>query len=113
MFSASALAYTFSGSETPMEVYDTARDVVVEAKEFRSRAQSACDTVDTLLVENRAMAADALIEALAVVGAAELAKLRIAYDTTSEAMDALFGARAAFEVGFDLTLPEIFGDFDF
>lgn len=111
--SASALAYSFSGSETPTHVYDAARDVVIEAKEFRRRAQAACDTVDTLLVENRAVAADALIEARAVVGSAALVEIRAAYEMTSAAMDSLFGARAAFEVGFDLTLPEIFGDFQF
>ena len=110
---ASALAYSFSGSETPTDVYDAARDVVVEAKEFRRRAQSACDAVDALLVENRAVAADALIEARAVVGSGSLVEIRAAYEMASAAMDSLFGARAAFEVGFDLTLPEIFGDFEF
>lgn len=111
--SASALAYSFSDSETPADVYDAARDVVIEAKEFRRRAQVACDSVDALLVENRAVAADALIEARAVVGSAALVEIRAAYEMASAAMDSLFGARAAFEVGFDLTLPEIFGDFDF
>ncbi len=111
--SASALAYSFSDSETPADVYDAARDVVIEAKEFRRRAQVACDAVDALLVENRAVAADALIEARAVVGSTALVEIRAAYEMASAAMDSLFGARAAFEVGFDLTLPEIFGDFDF
>ena len=111
--SASALAYSFSDSGTPTGVYDAARDVVIEAKEFRRRAQSACDAVDALLVENRAVAADALIEARAVVGSADLVEIRAAYEIASAAMDSLFGARAAFEVGFDLTLPEIFGDFEF
>ena len=111
--SASALAYSFSDSETPADVYDAARDVVIEAKEFRRRAQAACDAVDALLVENRAVAADALIEARAVVGSAALVEIRAAYEMVSAAMDSLFGARAAFEVGFDLTLPEIFGDFEF
>ena len=111
--SASALAYSFSDSETPTDVYDTARDVVIEAKEFRRRAQVACDAVDALLVENRAVAADALIEARALVGSAALVEIRAAYEMTSAAMDSLFGARAAFEVGFDFTLPEIFGDFEF
>lgn len=110
--SASALAYSFSDSETPADIYDAARDVVIEAKEFRRRAQSACDAIDALLVENRAVAADALIEARAVVGTGALFELRTAYDTASAAMDGLFGARAAFEVGFDFTLPEIFGDFE-
>ena len=110
---ASALAYSFSDSETPADVYDAARDVVIEAKEFRRRAQAACDAVDALLVENRAVAADALIEARAVVGSAALVEIRAAYEMVSAAMDSLFGARAAFEVGFDLTLPEIFGDFEF
>lgn len=87
-------------------------DVVIEAKEYRRRAQSACDEVDALLVENRAVAADALIEARAVVGAEALFEIRAAYDTASAAIDALFGARAAFEVGFDFTLPEIFGDLE-
>ena len=109
---ASALAYSFSDSGTPTDVYDAARDVVIEAKEHRRRAQSACDAVDALLVENRAVAADALIEARAVVGAESLFEIRAAYDTASAAMDALFGARAAFEVGFDFTLPEIFGDLE-
>ena len=109
---ASALAYSFSDSGTPTGIYDAARDVVIEAKEYRRRAQSACDAVDVLLVENRAVAADALIEARSVVGAGALLEIRAAYDTTSAAMDALFGARAAFEVGFDFTLPEIFGDFE-
>ena len=111
--SASALAYSFSNSETPTDVYDTARDVVIEAKEFRRRAQVACDAVDALLVENRAVAADALIEAQAAIGPGALVDVRAAYEIASAAMDSLFGARAAFEVGFDLTLPEIFGDFDF
>ncbi len=111
--SASALAYSFSDSGTPTGVYDAARDVVIEAKEFRRRAQSACDAVDALLVENRAVAADALIEARAVVGSGDLVEIRAAYEIASAAMDSLFGARAAFEVGFDLTLPEIFGDFEF
>lgn len=111
--SASALAYSFSDSETPADVYDAARDVVIEAKEFRRRAQAACDAVDALLVENRAVAADALIEARAVVGSTALVEIRAAYEMVSAAMDSLFGARAAFEVGFDLTLPEIFGDFEF
>ena len=111
--SASALAYSFSDSGTPTDVYDAARDVVIEAKEFRRRAQSACDAVDALLVENRAVAADALIDARAVVGSADLVEIRAAYEIASAAMDSLFGARAAFEVGFDLTLPEIFGDFEF
>ena len=111
--SASALAYSFSDSETPADVYDAARDVVIEAKEFRRRAQVACDAVDALLVENRAVAADALIEARAVVGSTALVEIRAAYEMASAAMDSLFGARAAFEVGFDLTLPEIFGDFEF
>ena len=111
--SASALAYSFSDSGTPTGVYDAARDVVIEAKEFRRRAQSACDAVDALLVENRAVAADALIDARAVVGSADLVEIRAAYEIASAAMDSLFGARAAFEVGFDLTLPEIFGDFEF
>lgn len=111
--SASALAYSFSDSETPTDVYDTARDVIIEAKEFRRRAQVACDSVDALLVENRAVAADALIEAQAVIGAGALVEVRAAYEIASAAMDSLFGARAAFEVGFDLTLPEIFGDFEF
>jgi hypothetical protein len=111
--SASALAYSFSDSETPADVYDAARDVVIEAKEFRRRAQGACDSVDALLVENRAVAADALIEARAVVGSAALVEIRAAYEMASAAMDSLFGARAAFEVGFDLTVPEIFGDFEF
>ena len=111
--SASALAYSFSDSETPADVYDAARDVVIEAKEFRRRAQAACDAVDALLVENRAVAADALIEARAVVGSTALVEIRAAYEMASAAMDSLFGARAAFEVGFDLTLPEIFGDFEF
>ena len=111
--SASALAYSFSDSETPADIYDAARDVVIEAKEFRRRAQSACDAIDALLVENRAVAADALIEAREVVGAGALVEIRAAYDTASAAMDSLFGARAAFEVGFDFTLPEIFGDFEF
>ena len=110
---ASALAYSFSDSETPADVYDAARDVVIEAKEFRRRAQAACDAVDALLVENRAVAADALIEARAVVGSVALVEIRAAYEMASAAMDSLFGARAAFEVGFDLTLPEIFGDFEF
>ena len=110
---ASALAYSFSDSETPADIYDAARDVVIEAKEFRRRAQAACDAVDALLVENRAVAADALIEARAVVGSAALVEIRAAYEMASAAMDSLFGARAAFEVGFDLTLPEIFGDFEF
>ena len=110
--SASALAYSFGGSGTPTDVYDAARDVVIEAKEFRRRAQSACDAVDSLLVENRAVAADALIEAWAVVGSSALVEIRAAYEIASAAMDSLFGARAAFEVGFDLTLPEIFGDSD-
>ena len=110
---ASALAYSFSDSETPADVYDAARDVVIEAKEFRRRAQAACDAVDALLVENRAVAADALIEARAVVGSTALVEIRAAYEMVSAAMDSLFGARAAFEVGFDLTLPEIFGDFEF
>ena len=110
---ASALAYSFSDSETPADVYDAARDVVIEAKEFRRRAQAACDAVDALLVENRAVAADALIEARAVVGSSALVEIRAAYEMVSAAMDSLFGARAAFEVGFDLTLPEIFGDFEF
>ena len=111
--SASALAYSFSDSGTPTDVYDAARDVVIEAKEFRRKAQSACDAVDALLVENRAVAADALIEARAVVGSADLVEIRAAYEIASAAMDSLFGARAAFEVGFDFTLPEIFGDFEF
>ena len=111
--SASALAYSFSDSGTPTDVYDAARDVVIEAKEFRRRAQSACDAVDALLVENRAVAADALIDARAVVGSGDLVEIRAAYEIASAAMDSLFGARAAFEVGFDLTLPEIFGDFEF
>ena len=111
--SASALAYSFSDSGTPTDVYDAARDVVIEAKEFRRKAQSACDAVDALLVENRAVAADALIEARAVVGSADLVEIRAAFEIASAAMDSLFGARAAFEVGFDLTLPEIFGDFEF
>ena len=111
--SASALAYSFSDSETPAGVYDAARDVVIEAKEFRRRAQAACDAVDALLVENRAVAADALIEARAVVGSTALVEVRAAYEIVSAAMDSLFGARAAFEVGFDLTVPEIFGDFEF
>ena len=111
--SASALAYSFSDSETPADVYDAARDVIIEAKEFRRRAQAACDAVDALLVENRAVAADALIEARAVVGSAALVEIRAAYEMASAAMDSLFGARAAFEVGFDLTVPEIFGDFEF
>ena len=111
--SASALAYSFSDSETPADIYDAARDVVIEAKEFRRRAQAACDAVDALLVENRAVAADALIEARAVVGSTALVEIRAAYEMVSAAMDSLFGARAAFEVGFDLTLPEIFGDFEF
>ena len=59
------------------------------------------------------MAADALIEARAVVGSTALVEIRAAYEMASAAMDSLFGARAAFEVGFDLTLPEIFGDFEF
>lgn len=109
---ASALAYSFNDSGTPTGIYDAARDVVIEAKDYRRRAQSACDAVDVLLVENRAVAADALIEARSVVGAGALFEIRTAYDTTSAAMDALFGARAAFEVGFDFTLPEIFGDFE-
>ena len=108
-----ALAYSFSDSGTPTDIYDAARDVVIEAKEYRLRAQSACDAVDALLVENRAVAADALIEARTVVGTGALVEIRAAYDTASAAMDALFGARAAFEVGFDFTLPEIFGDFEF
>lgn len=108
---ASALAYSFSDSGTPTDIYDAARDVVIEAKEYRRRAQSACDAVDALLVENRAVAADALIEARTVVGTGALVEIRAAYDTASAAMDALFGARAAFEVGFDFALPEIFGDF--
>ena len=108
---ASALAYSFSDSGTPTDIYDAARDVVIEAKEYRLRAQSACDLVDALLVENRAVAADALIEARTVVGTGALVEIRAAYDTASTAMDALFGARAAFEVGFDFTLPEIFSDF--
>ena len=108
---ASALAYSFNDSGTPTDIYDAARDVVIEAKEYRLRAQSACDAVDALLVENRAVAADALIEARTVVGTGALVETRAAYDTASAAMDALFGARAAFEVGFDFTLPEIFGDF--
>lgn len=111
--SASALAYSFSDSGTPTDIYDAARDVVIEAKEYRRRAQSACDAVDALLVENRAVAADALIEARAVVGSSALVEIRAAYEMASAAMDSLFGARAAFEVGFDLTLPEIFGDFEF
>lgn len=111
--SASALAYSFSDSETPTDVYDAARDVIIEAKEFRRRAQVACDAVDALLVENRAVAADALIEAQAVIGPGALVEIRAAYEIASGAMDSLFGARAAFEVGFDFTLPEIFGDFDF
>jgi len=106
---ASALAYSFGDSETPTDVYDTARDVVIEAKEFRRRAQAACDAVDALLVENRAVAADALVEARAAVGSQTLVEALAAYEMTSAAMDSLFGARAAFEVGFDLTLPEIFG----
>ncbi len=113
LHTASALAYSFGDSQTPAGVYDTARDVVVEAREFRRRAQSACDTVDALLVENRAVAADALIEARAAVGGQALSEIKAAYDITSDAMDALFGARAAFEVGFDFTLPEIFGDSEF
>ncbi len=108
---ASALAYSFSDSGTPTDIYDAARDVVIEAKEYRLRAQSACDLVDALLVENRAVAADALIEARTVVGTGALVEIRAAYNTASTAMDALFGARAAFEVGFDFTLPEIFSDF--
>lgn len=111
--SASALAYSFSDSETPTDVYDTARDVVIEAKEFRRRAQVACDAVDALLVENRAVAADALIEAQALIGTGALVEVRAAYEIASAAMDSLFGARAAFEVGFDFTLPEVFGDFEF
>ncbi len=111
--SASALAYSFSDSETPTDVYDTARDVVIEAKEFRRRAQVACDAVDALLVENRAVAADALIEAQALIGTGALVEVRAAYEIASAAMDSLFGARAAFEVGFDFTLPEVFGDGDF
>ena len=110
---ASALAYSFSDSETPTDVYDAARDVVIEAKEYRRRAQAACDAVDALLVENRAVAADALIEARAVIGPEALVEIRAAYEIASAAMDSLFGARAAFEVGFDFTVPEIFGDFDF
>lgn len=110
---ASALAYSFSDSETPADIYDTARDVVIEAREFRRKAQVACDAVDALLVENRAVAADALIEARVVVGTGALVEIRAAYEMASAAMDSLFGARAAFEVGFDLTLPEIFGDFEF
>ncbi|MCY4272990.1 MAG: hypothetical protein OXF00_10135 [bacterium] len=110
---ASALAYSFSGSETPTDVYDAARDVVIEAKEFRRRAQSACDAVDALLVENRAVAADALIDARAAVGSADLTEIRAAYEMASTAMDSLFGARAAFEVGFDFAVPEIFGDSEF
>ena len=109
---ASALAYSFSDSETPAGIYDAARDVVIEAKEYRRQAQAACDSVDALLVENRAVAADALIEARAVVGSTALVEIRAAYEIVSAAMDSLFGARAAFEVGFDLTLPEIFGDFE-
>ncbi len=110
---ASALAYSFGGSGTPTGVYDAARDVVIEAKEFRRRAQSACDAVDALLVENRAVAADALLEARAAVNSADLMEIRAAYEMASAAMDSLFGARAAFEVGFDLTVPEIFGDSEF
>ncbi len=105
---ASALAYSFGEDSTPTGIYDAARDVVIEAKEFRRRAQSACDEVDKLLVEIRAVAADALIEARAGVGNEALADIRLAYDITSTAMDSLFGSRAAFEIGFDFTLPEIF-----
>lgn len=111
--SASALAYSFGDSDTPTDIYDAARDVVIEAKEYRRRAQAACDAVDALLVENRAVAADALVEARAVVGSAALVEIRAAYEMASAAMDSLFGARAAFEVGFDLTVPEIFGDSEF
>ncbi len=110
---ASALAYSFGDSETPTDVYDAARDVVIEAREFRRRAQAACDAVDSLLVENRAVAADALIEARAAVGSEPLFEALAAFEMTSAAMDSLFGARAAFEVGFDFTLPEIFGGSEF
>ncbi|MYG94031.1 MAG: hypothetical protein F4138_03430 [Acidimicrobiia bacterium] len=110
LHSASALAYSFGDAGTPTDVYDAARDVVIEAKEFRRRAQSACDEVDKLLIENRAVAADALIEAQAAVGVEALGGIRSAYEITSAAMNSLFGSRAAFEVGFDFTLPELFGD---
>ncbi len=110
LHSAAALVYSFGEVGTPTGVYDAARDVVIEAKEFRRRAQSACDEVDKLLVENRAVAADALIEARAGVGDEALVEIHLAYEITSAALDSLFGSRAAFEVGFDFTLPEIFGD---
>ncbi|WP_420638690.1 hypothetical protein [Candidatus Poriferisocius sp.] len=108
-YAASAFTSSLEDPDAPTSMYDAARDAAIDMKKLLLEVQNTSDAVDALLLENRAVAADALIEARAVVGVGALDEIHRAYDVAREAMDSLFGARAAFEVGLDLALPEDLG----